>query len=279
MCGVCDPNSDVSFDIAHNTVALSNKTCRYYIDNCFHAIWINWKNYFPYMREIADFSLCNDKGQKVTSKHLYRLWTKDSSINVKDCGKDPNNCTELCNKSMSLFSASYESEGDPDFLRGIVWNLAETFGYEMDKTAFEVAKNQAKIRTDDELSAAEEARRIAEDRASTARRLGLKEKLPENEIYTRLLLLNNEVDAPLILNSNTEAPRNLQTTSTATPTTQPAPTSSATTAQPAVATTNPQTGSSTNTALASSTQSLVEGNPYTVQLTFNESGYPITMYN
>ena len=318
MCGICDPNSDTNFDIGHNKITLSNKTCKFYIDNCFHSIWLNFMEFFPYLRELSDLSICNDQGQKIRSKHQYRLWTKDSRMDTEDCARDPNKCKGLCDKSMSLFTPSYESEGDPDFLRGIVWNLADTFKFDVDKTPFEIAKNVAKIRTDNE-NQADETRKAEEKarEAASSHRRQRKQRVAnisdQNNIinYPRLLLLQGNNQIPWVTSSQPQAFRYQQSSTTAPAATTPAATTPAATTPaattpaattpatpaattpatpaattPAAATTTPAASTTPSTepansatALASSTQSLLEGNPYTVSLEFNDSGYPITMYN
>ena len=71
MCSVCDPAADSQIDISNNKANFSKKTCSFYIDNCFHSIWMNHKYLRPAFEEMSQLSVCDKDGKKKAGAHEY----------------------------------------------------------------------------------------------------------------------------------------------------------------------------------------------------------------
>jgi len=100
---------------------------------------------------LSKLSVCNVDGLKQAAMHEYKLWDSDSSDLIESCGENKYNCIGLCKSSMTLLSMSLESEGDPDFVRGIYLNYMKLFSNSnVSLYPWEVSRNKAKIITDQE---------------------------------------------------------------------------------------------------------------------------------
>jgi hypothetical protein len=71
MCSVCDPATDSLIDISNNKANFSKKTCSFYIDYCFHSIWVNYKHFRPAFEELSSLSVCDKDGKKKSGAHEY----------------------------------------------------------------------------------------------------------------------------------------------------------------------------------------------------------------
>jgi hypothetical protein len=71
MCSICDPAADSRIDISTNKAKFSKKTCSFFVDNCFHSIWMNHKYFRPVFEEFSRLSVCGKDGIKKSGAHEY----------------------------------------------------------------------------------------------------------------------------------------------------------------------------------------------------------------
>lgn len=96
-------------------------------------------------------SVCSVNGIK-GDRHVYKLNVANLSLALAICGNDMKFCKPICQAGMTMLSPSLHIEGDPDYLKGIFWNLSDMLGKAYTKTDREKNRDAAKIATDNQTT-------------------------------------------------------------------------------------------------------------------------------
>ena len=153
ICAACDQNFDGHYDITEQKITASSKTVDQFLNMCWHTSMMLVYRQIPLYKNLSKLSICDKNGKK-TNRFLYSNNDNNLAFAMQNCGNtyDSIQCAAVAAGGMNLLSPSPSVEGDPDYLRGIYWNLMELLGKPVTKTDREKQADAAKQSTDRQVN-------------------------------------------------------------------------------------------------------------------------------